>query len=134
MENKNMDELKKIVFIDSEIGVKSHRILDLGALKPDGTPFHSPDLGAFLDFISGADYLCGHNIIHHDLRYLAPHIGSRMRALPLDTLYLSPLLFPKRPYHGLLKDDKLQSCDLNNPLTDSMKAKDLFYDEVQGFS
>lgn len=51
----------------------------------------------------------------------------------LDTLYFSPLLFPTRPYHALLKDDKLQSEELNNPLNDSMKARDLFFDEVSAF-
>jgi ATP-dependent DNA helicase RecQ len=51
----------------------------------------------------------------------------------IDTPYLSPLLFPARPYHALLKDDKLQSNDLNNPLNDSIKARDLFYDECAVF-
>ena len=51
----------------------------------------------------------------------------------IDTLRLSPLLFPKRPYHKLLKDDKLQTDELNNPLNDSIKARDLFYDEINAF-
>jgi ATP-dependent DNA helicase RecQ len=52
----------------------------------------------------------------------------------IDTLFLSPLLFPTRPYHALLKDDKLQSEEINNPLNDSVKAMDLFYDEVAAFN
>ena len=52
----------------------------------------------------------------------------------IDTLYLSPLLFPTKPYHKLLKDDKLQTDELNNPLNDSIKAKDLFHDEVAAFT
>lgn len=51
----------------------------------------------------------------------------------IDTLLLSPLLFPKNPYHRLLKDDKLQVDELSNPLNDSIKAKYLFYDEVSKF-
>lgn len=51
----------------------------------------------------------------------------------IDTLYLSPLLFPRKPYHALLKDDKLQTNELNNPLNDSIKARDLFNDEVSAF-
>ena len=43
------------------------------------------------------------------------------------------MLFPAKPYHALLKDDKLQSDDTNNPLNDSIKAKDLFYDEIAAF-
>ena len=33
----------------------------------------------------------------------------------------------------LLKDDKIQSEELNNPLNDAMKARDLFFDEVNEF-
>ncbi len=51
----------------------------------------------------------------------------------IDTLFLSPLLFPTKPYHALLKNDKLQSDELNNPLNDSKKARDLFFDEVNAF-
>ncbi|HOM02335.1 MAG TPA: RecQ family ATP-dependent DNA helicase [Acetivibrio sp.] len=51
----------------------------------------------------------------------------------IDTLYLSPLLFPQKPYHSLVKDDKLQTDDINNPLNDSIKARDLFFDEVKAF-
>jgi len=35
--------------------------------------------------------------------------------------------------HKLLKDDKLQTEDTNNPLNDSIKAKDLFFDEIAAF-
>ena len=48
----------------------------------------------------------------------------------VDTLYLSPLLFPERPYHRLLKDDKLISEQMNNPVNDCEKARDLLMDEV----
>lgn len=79
-------------------------------------------------------YLCGHNIVHHDLRYLRPLLDQPLSAKPIDTLYLSPLLFPEQPYHALLKDDKLQTDELNNPLNDAEKARKLFYDEVNAFS
>ncbi|HUC82893.1 MAG TPA: RecQ family ATP-dependent DNA helicase [Flavisolibacter sp.] len=34
----------------------------------------------------------------------------------------------------MVKDDKLQTEALNNPLNDSIKARDLFYDEVEAYS
>lgn len=46
------------------------------------------------------------------------------KEIAIDTLCLSPLLFPMRPYHALIKDDKLQSDSLNNPLNDSIKPMD----------
>ena len=51
----------------------------------------------------------------------------------IDTLYLSPLLFPERPYHRLLKDDKLLTDSINNPFNDSVKAFELFREEVDAF-
>ena len=77
-----------------------------------------------------------HNIINHDLKYLRK-AGVTLEYGDhdiLDTLFLSPLLFPAKPYHALVKDDKLQTQEINNPLNDSIKAKDLFFDEVAAFS
>ena len=125
---------RSVVFIDSEIGVSDSKIMDLGAIKDDRTVFHSPSVRGFYDFISGADFVCGHNIVHHDLVYLSPHFYKPLKAGPIDTLYLSPLLFACRPYHRLLKDDKLQSDQLNNPLNDAEKAMILFADEVNAFA
>ncbi len=123
-----------IVFIDSEIGVSDKKIADLGAVKGNNIQFHSPSIRDFSSFIADAAFLCGHNIIHHDLCYLRPLLNQPLSAKLIDTLYLSPLLFPERPYHALLKDDKLQTDELNNPLNDAEKARRLFYDEVNAFS
>ena len=124
---------KAIVFIDSEVGIVDKKIHDLGAIRDSNVCFHSASINDFCDFISDADFLCGHNIIHHDLKYIESAIGKNVNSNVIDTLYLSPLLFPKRPYHALLKDDKLQTEELNNPLNDSKKAQRLFYDEVNAF-
>ena len=127
---------KSIAFIDSEISLDGKAILDLGAVRWDRTTFHASAMRGFCAFISDCEYLCGHNIVRHDMKYLGPEMkricqtGERRL---IDTLYLSPLLFPNRPYHALLKDDKLQSDELNNPLNDALKAEKLFYDELSAF-
>ena len=122
-----------VVFFDTEVGVNDNKIHDIGAVK-DGAVFHSASVREFCAFFNGAQYLCGHNIIHHDLEYMRkdPDLNTVYKAI--DTLYLSPLLFPKRPYHKLLKDDKLQNDQLNNPVNDSIKASVLFYDECNAFA
>ncbi len=127
---------KTIVFIDTEIGVQDHKIHDFGAIREDGTSFHAGSKEQFLDFVGRTDFVCGHNIVHHDLNYINKEASffRKIRSKAIDTLYLSPLVFPKRPYHALLKNDKLQSDELNNPLNDCLKAKDLFYDIVNAFS
>ena len=124
---------KSIVFFDTEVGVDDKKIHDIGAVRADKGIFHSASVQDFCAFVSGTEYLCGHNIIHHDIKYLGEARTNCISGKVIDTLYLSPLLFPKRPYHRLLKDDKLQVEELNNPVNDSQKAKDLFFDEVNAF-
>lgn len=124
---------KSIVFFDTEVGVDDKKIHDIGAVYAGNGTYHSASVQGFCAFISDAEYICGHNIIHHDMKFLQEVISKNITAKPIDTLYLSPLLFPRRPYHRLLKDDKLQVEELNNPVNDSQKAKDLFFDEVNAF-
>ncbi len=123
----------QLVFIDAEISFTEKKILDLGAVKDDGTVFHSPRKEDFFHFIADSGCICGHNIIHHDLKYLENGSLSLSKRCLIDTLYLSPLLFPKKPYHALLKDDKLQVDECNNPVNDCKKAMMLFQDEVEAF-
>lgn len=127
--------MKSIAFFDTEIKQDSGRLLDIGSIKGDGSTFHSNQPAEFVRFIQGSRYLCGHNIFKHDLKYIQDILDTSGIPKPLciDTLHLSPLLFPARPYHALVKDDKLQSDELNNPLNDSIKARDLFFDEVTAF-
>lgn len=121
--------MMKIAFIDLEIDGKG-RILDIGGVK-NGLSFHSARIPEFADFVSDCDCLCGHNIIEHDIKYLKPFL--RKEYILIDTLYLSPLLFPQKPYHKLLKDDKILTEELNNPLNDSLKAQSLYDDEAMAF-
>lgn len=124
---------KNVVFFDTEVSREDNRICDIGAVRDDKGTLHTASITDFCAFSEGADFLCGHNAVHHDMRYLASVVDARVPKKIIDTLYLSPLLFPKRPYHRLLKDDKIQVEELNNPVNDSHKAKDLFLDEVNAF-
>lgn len=124
-----------IAFTDTEIEPKSGKILDIGCVRDNGTSFHKTSVADFIQFLQGTQFVCGHNILNHDIKYIgkAIHDAGINATNIIDTLFLSPLLFPTKPYHSLLKDDKLQSDDTNNPLNDSIKAKDLFYDEIAAF-
>ena len=127
--------MNSIAFIDTEIEQKSGKVLDIGGITGNGSQFHSNSVAGFKKFLYGVQYVCGHNILNHDLKYIQDIITSEesKNLKFIDTLFLSPLLFPAKPYHALLKDDKLQTEELNNPLNDSIKAKDLFFDEVTAF-
>ena len=124
---------KDIVFFDTEVGIDDKKIHDIGAVRSDKATLHTASVSEFCAFASGSEFLCGHNAVHHDMKYLAPLADGRLPKKIIDTLYLSPLLFPKKPYHRLLKDDKLQVEELNNPVNDSQKAQALFFDEVNAF-
>lgn len=129
-----------IVFVDTEIDPTKESVEDIGAIRAsfpvrstNGTKFHSNNLQELKEFLKGAAYVCGHNIINFDLKYIMPQVEDAGVRSVIDTLYFSALLFPQRPYHRLLKDDKIQTEELNNPLNDSIKAMELFMDEVTAF-
>lgn len=126
--------MSTIAFLDTEI-TALHHIADFGCITTDGRQYHGASGIDCLNILRGCDFICGHNVVHHDLKHLRlalPSVGINDENV-IDTLYLSPLVFPNRPYHRLVKDDKLQSEDLNNPLNDAIKAKDLFFDELAAF-
>ncbi len=106
-------EMNSIAFIDTEIDPKSRKILDIGGVKDDGNSFHSNSITDFTTFLSGTQFICGHNIFNHDLKYIQKAVNDAgiNPSNVIDTLFLSPLLFPTKPYHALLKDDKLQTED-----------------------
>lgn len=90
---------KSVTFIDTEVGADDHKIHDIGAVRQDRASFHAASIREFAAFVEGTEYICGHNILHHDLKYLQNALGYELPAIKIDTLYLSPLLFPKRPYY-----------------------------------
>ncbi len=131
--SQSAEKNRVVAFIDTEVSSDGRRICDYGAFIEPEEKLHTTSKDEFAKFIRNAEYICGHNILHHDLKFLADIPGLK-RKKAIDTLYLSPLLFPRRPYHKLVKDEKLQVEEMNNPLNDSLKARDLFYDEISAFN
>lgn len=127
--------MESIVFFDLETSKDNKNILDIGGIDIRGNTFHRNSLERFSVFISDSNFICGHNIINHDLKILKEKINPEFfkKYKIIDTLLLSPILFPKKPYHRLLKDEKLQPEESNNPLNDSIKGRDLFFDELSAF-
>lgn len=125
--------------LDLEVDPATGRILKIGALRPDTGGFRhfkgNFDLAAALNEVdvlcADASFVLGHNVIRHDLnllRAVAP--GLALFGLPVvDTLTLSPLAFPRNPYHHLVKDYKLLKLTVNDPLADAERAVALFNDQ-----
>ena len=130
-----------IAFIDTEVGLQDRKVKDFGAVREDGATLHTPSAMGFADFVEGCDVLCGHNILDFDIKYIEEACRLKTAQYPewlsskkiVDTLYLSPLLFPKKPYHRLVKDDKLQVDEPNNPVNDAKKARELFHGEWEAW-
>lgn len=121
-------DVSRYCFVDVEVGLGDKKVHDIGALRWDEAVYHSANKRELMDFLKDVDFVCGHNIINHDAKYLFGE--GTCRYLIVDTLFVSPLLFPERPYHHLLKDDKLISEHMNNPVNDCVKARDLLMDEM----
>jgi len=95
--------MKQIAFIDVEVDPTTRNIRDFDGVKSDGSLFHKGSITEFTRFIEGAQFICGHNIFNHDLTYIRAtiSIAGINPANIIDTLFLSPLLFPSKPYHAL---------------------------------
>ena len=134
--------------LDLEVNPRTARIHALAAVRPDTDQrlvFPRRDLTltdalAHLDGLANdADFLLGHNLIAHDLPHLkAVKPDLRLLTLPaVDTLRLSPLAFPRNPYHHLIKhyqDGDIRRGHLNDPELDAHLALDVFADQHRALS
>ena len=122
--------------LDLEVGKEDGRIHAFGAVRGDtghwyqgsGSAAELTRLDALAD---GVSFLLGHNLIEFDLPYLrAAKPDLRLLDLPvIDTLRLSPLAFPRNPYHRLVKhyqDGALVRGRINDPELDARLALAVF--------
>lgn len=136
------DFLARCLLLDLETDAKGERLLKIGALRGSRTFERKGrfDTAAALEdlegFAAGAPFCLGHNLLDHDLPVLRGlTAASPLLALPvIDTLYLSPLAFPANPYHRLVKDYKLVSQSVNDPVADAGLAGSLFLDQWAAFA
>ena len=140
------EQLLNCLSIDLEIDERS-RLTALAAWRPDtGDELHfqgdharQPESLQRIDRMSqNASFLLGHNIIKFDIPHLmATSPSLELLKLPaVDTLWLNPLAYPKRPYHRLVKhykDGNLLRSQRNDPLLDSKLAFDALNNQAQQF-
>ncbi|MEO1516956.1 MAG: RecQ family ATP-dependent DNA helicase [Bacteroidota bacterium] len=129
-----MDSLPNVMVFDLETTAKASKVHEIGAYL-NGQSFRYKQLSPFAQLVGKARWWCGHNIVDHDLCVLKK-VGFSADLLnkpAIDTLYLSALLFPKRPYHKLIKGYQLMGTDLNDPLADAQLAAELLENEIHAF-
>ena len=135
----------KCISVDLEIHPQTNHLNAIAALRSDTgqrfsnnrNPGQQQNVWDQLDQLArGASLLVGHNIIAFDLPHIrALNPDSQLLKLPVvDTLKLSPLAFPRNPYHHLVKhyqDGGLIRGLINNPLLDAELTLQLLKDEQQ---
>tara|TARA_R110002096_G_scaffold436067_1_gene666767 strand:- start:1499 stop:6313 length:4815 start_codon:yes stop_codon:yes gene_type:complete len=127
--------INKILCIDIET-TKQGKIKDVGALF-NGQELHESQLTKLENWINQAEYICGHNLVAHDIPLLERVLGNKIfkNKKIVDTLLWSPLLFSDNPYHKLVKGYKIVNhSDYNNPLSDCKLTKQLLIHELNRFN
>lgn len=127
--------INKILYIDIETS-KSGKIKDVGGLF-NGQELHEKGLIKVAEWIDQAEYICGHNIVAHDIPLIEKVLGEKTFADKkiIDTLLWSPILFSNNPYHKLVKGYKIvNDSEYNNPLSDCKLTKQLLIDELNRFN
>ena len=124
-----------LIFIDIETS-KENRILDIGCVSEFGDKIRDTDQNNLEKFIKKGKFFAGHNFVTHDLKYLRRlGIGSYLKDnMIIDTLYLSALLSPTEAKHAIEKDYKSVIDYKSDPLIDSLKTKELFYELEKEFN
>lgn len=138
--------MKTILFIDIEVTAQK-KIESIWAIDQHWKLVYSwKDVEDFYKKAKDYDVLAWHNIIHHDLEFLAKYLPAEFIQKPvIDTLWLSSLIFIRKPYHKLIKEykkpidpeyeDELDSffmrhvpdSDYDNSLVENNPVKDAGY-------
>ena len=138
-------QLLPVTALDLETSRQGSRsIRHLGALTNAGHSFEHKGGGekevvaALLrldDVCRASRFILGHNLLGHDfpvLRSIRPELALLNKPV-IDTLFLSPLAFPRNPYHRLVKDYKLVRDSINDPVADTRLALSVFTEQYQAF-
>ena len=136
MDTRLKDILSRCLLLDLETG-PTGEIHKIGAVYQDRSfrregRFETHTALAELDvFARDAELVLGHNLLGHDLhslRALSPALTLLKRHV-VDTLFLSPLVFPENPYHRLVKNYKLVRATTADPVADCQLAAQVFSEQ-----
>lgn len=142
---RQSDILDRCVSIDLEVDPKEAKIFafaavardkDLPSLVVKGNV--DAGLSRLDEFCQGFSHVIGHNILRHDLPYLAAASPRfvKLAEAPIDTLWLNPLAFPRNPYHHLVKhyqDGRLQTGHVNDPEFDARLVFAVLANQIKEF-
>jgi ATP-dependent DNA helicase RecQ len=117
-----------ILFIDLEVAINSSKIHTIGALYKNET-IKGESISAIRDLYLKyrPEYICGHNFINHDKRYLVETSFNPIfdTAKIIDTFFVSMLLYPDKLSHKLSKPYKTEAHIQNDPFGDCVATQNL---------
>lgn len=126
-----------VAFLDIETDPRSRKlagrenwqIREIGATC-EGNVFRGKDVRELAAFLRGCDFVCGHNLVAHDLELLRlAGVDNAVLSIPaIDTLYVSPLLFPNRETFRLEKDYLDVEGQQSDPVMDAQNCAKLLSD------
>lgn len=118
-----------ILYLDIEFDPRKKRIKEIGLVRGNQT-YKGRDQSQIKKFIKGARWICGHNILAHDLEILkkAGYWTLFQKTPPIDTLLLSPLLKPDLSRHKLDKDYLINDLSKSDPVLDAILSRELLFD------
>ena len=137
------DSLTSLMALDLET-TQQGQLRHIGALSFTGDCWESKKcsksslsktLSELDAFAEPYTFILGHNLIGHDfptLTAIKPSLALLGKPV-IDTLFLSPLAFPRNPYHRLVKDYKLVRDAINDPVADARLSLSLFQEQYQAF-
>ena len=146
MTSNNLKPFSSCISLDLEVKKDSGQIYAIGAVREDKDFSLSRSvknidraLEALDSYADGASFVLGHNVIDHDLPHIkAANPNLRLLNLPVvDTLRLSPLAFPRNPYHHLIKhykDGGIIRCQANDPELDARLTLNVFSAEREALA
>lgn len=141
MATSGLPRLQQGLFIDIE-SVPGGEIFGLGAISGAAYRREAMERRSVAVLVqelrsiaSSAPFIAGHNILSHDLPVLDAAFGlPELRHIPaIDTLYLSPLAFPRNPYHRLTKNDRLLRSSKSHPARDCESSRVILEDSIAAF-
>lgn len=109
------------------------------AAHPETGFCSAKEIGDLIEQLTLADIIVGHNIMDSDIPFLMERFPTTMQAAVtgktvIDTLYLSPIAFPRNPYHHLYKEYKPFPLAQNDPVQDSLAAVQLMQEEAKALA
>ena len=120
-----MRDFSKFLFFDLEYNPETQKVREYGYIL--GEERGKIDSPAKLEIAAKkANFIVAHNALQHDVPILKQNFSIDFPGIKvLDTLRLSPLVFPREPYHKLRKEYLHDENEPSNPLNDAELCKEL---------